>query len=519
MIALLSIDGMAGGVALSLLFAGTAMVLQTRERHRWALLALSIAALVLRITAAFLDPFLNDWDEVFHAIVAKNMMAHPLTPMLYTETAMPLDGTWSRAHFWLHKPPFFLWQMAISLKIFGLHVWAVRLPSVLWTTLLVPVVWRMGCLLRDQWTGFVAATLATFAYLLQELASGALNTDHNDAIFIATVACSWWAWLEFVRSPTWRWAAVAGLFAACAVFTKWYIGLSVFVPWGLWVLNGKFKPERVKGLLVAGGVMLLPVLAWIAHMVRWFPVEAAHEWSYKAEHFGTAMDGHRGTAMFHLDVIADLVPPFAWWIVLPAVAWLVWQTKLAAHRIFVVSLVVAIHIFFMLAQTKMVCYTMVLFPLYAIAIGNALRSICEALPWERYRQPLLVLATMALAYFTLDPERTQARHSIEPSPLADHRWRKQALEVMHDIPQLQQFVSTAGKPVVFNMRMNHHLRYMFTTGIEAWAKLPSSEDVARLRAKGYTVFVLQDGAPQTSLPAGTRMVPDSVFAISHDMRL
>lgn len=480
---------------------------------------LTLAALTLRLLAAFLDPFLNDWDEVFHAIVGKNMIEDPLAPMLYKETAMPLDASWSRQHYWLHKPPFFLWQMALSLKIFGLHAWAVRIPSALWMAALVPVAWRMGCLLRDQWTGFVAAVLVAFAYLPQELTSGALNTDHNDAIFIATVTCSWWAWLEFVRSPTRKWAAVAGLFAACAVLTKWYIGASVFLPWGLWVVYGKFKGERVKGLLVASGVMLLPVLAWIAHMVRWFPVEAVHEWSYKAEHFGTAMDGHRGTAMFHLDVIADLVTPFTWWIVLPALAWLVWQTKLAAHRILIASLVVAVHAFFMLAQTKMMCYTMVLFPLYAIAIGNALRSICEALPSERYRQPFLVLATMALAYFTLDPERIRARHSVEPSPLADHRWRIQAWEVVRDIPRLQQFVSAAGKPVVFNMHMNHHLRFMFATGIEAWAKMPSSEDVARLGAKGYTVFVLQDGASAASMPAGTLMVPDSVFAISRSVRL
>ncbi|MBK7556594.1 MAG: glycosyltransferase family 39 protein [Flavobacteriales bacterium] len=508
-----------GLIAATVLLAIVAAVQQWKSRPRLAILLLTLAAFLLRLLAAFLDPFLNDWDEVFHAVVAKNMMTDPLTPMLYKETAMPLTSSWSQQHFWLHKPPFFLWQIALSLKLFGLQVWAVRIPSVLWMTALVPVIWRLGNLLRDERTGFVAAFLAAFAFLPQELTSGALNTDHNDAVFIAVVACSWWTWLEFVRSPHWKWALLTGLFAACAVLTKWYIGACVFLPWGLWVLQGKFAWARLKGLLLAASVMLLPVLAWVLHITNWFPAEAAYEWTFKARHFADPIDGHRGTWTYHFDIIGKVIPPLTLWVLLPALAWLFWRTGRAAERIFIASLVIAIHAFFMVAQTKMLCYTMVLFPLYVIAMGHAIVSIAEQLPWKNVRVPATMAASIVLASFMFGYDRVSARHSTEVTEKGDPKWRRQNIEVMRDLPRLQRFVSQEAKAVLFNMHQNHHLRFMFSTGIETWAWPPSPEDVARLNAKGYTVFVLQDGADPSTMPVNTRMVPDSVFAISREVRL
>jgi len=49
-----------------------------------------MGALGVRIFAAMLDPFLNTWDEQFHALVAKNMMANPFKPMLYAESHFAL---------------------------------------------------------------------------------------------------------------------------------------------------------------------------------------------------------------------------------------------------------------------------------------------------------------------------------------------------------------------------------------------------------------------------------------------
>ena len=112
-----------------------AVVLRKREKPGLALLLLTLAASGLRLFAATLDPFLNQWDECFHAVVAHNMIADPFTPVLHAEGAMPVTGHWMQAHVWLHKPPFFLWQMAASVQLFGAEPWVVRIPSVLWLRL------------------------------------------------------------------------------------------------------------------------------------------------------------------------------------------------------------------------------------------------------------------------------------------------------------------------------------------------------------------------------------------------
>ena len=65
-----------------------ALVLAAAHKERPALVLLLLGAAALRVAMISLDPFLHDWDERFHACVAKNMMQHPFQPMLH---ATPLS--------------------------------------------------------------------------------------------------------------------------------------------------------------------------------------------------------------------------------------------------------------------------------------------------------------------------------------------------------------------------------------------------------------------------------------------
>ena len=193
---------------------------------------LFISALTLFIFAALLDPFLNIWDERFHALVAKNLLNHPLLPTLYDNpvVSMPYDR-WDRSIIWLHKQPFFLWQIAISYKIFGVNEFAVRFPSIILGSLLVPVCYRSGKILVNRNTGYYAAFFVASSYYLIELISGRHMVDHNDAVFFFYVSASIWAWLEFVVSGKKYWMVLTGLFSGFAVLTKWLVGLVVYSGW------------------------------------------------------------------------------------------------------------------------------------------------------------------------------------------------------------------------------------------------------------------------------------------------
>src|SRR5688572_20890086 len=85
-----------------------------------SLIVLTVGGFLLRLLMTHTDPFLYDWDEQYHALVARNLTEHPGTPMLYKNPLLPVDITrWADNHIWLHKPPLFLWLIAISVEIFG----------------------------------------------------------------------------------------------------------------------------------------------------------------------------------------------------------------------------------------------------------------------------------------------------------------------------------------------------------------------------------------------------------------
>ena len=109
-----------------------------QSKIKISLLLLFVASLCLRLFFVYTDNYLHDWDERFHALVAKNMMEYPFQPMLRVNPVLDYDYTaWCCNHIWLHKQPFFLWQMALSMKIFGVNTFALRLPSAIMGALLI----------------------------------------------------------------------------------------------------------------------------------------------------------------------------------------------------------------------------------------------------------------------------------------------------------------------------------------------------------------------------------------------
>ena len=56
------------------------------------LILLLVGGLLLRVRLSA-DIGLHKWDERFHALVAKNVIADPLEPTLYSHPALPYDYT------------------------------------------------------------------------------------------------------------------------------------------------------------------------------------------------------------------------------------------------------------------------------------------------------------------------------------------------------------------------------------------------------------------------------------------
>lgn len=151
-----------------------------------------ILGIFVRVLVALEDPFLHDWDERYHALVARNMVTNPLKPMLYKTMFGDYDFTaWCCNHIWLHKQPLFLWQIAMSLKLFGTSTFTLRLPSIIMGSLMILLVYRITHIVNNnKSTAFIVSLLMCFSYYQFNLISGRKGMDHNDIAFTFYVLCS-----------------------------------------------------------------------------------------------------------------------------------------------------------------------------------------------------------------------------------------------------------------------------------------------------------------------------------------
>lgn len=493
------------GVGCALL-AGLSAATWLRGRATPAVLLLMGAAVLLRLLLASLDPFLHDWDERFHAAVACNMVADPLRPALRPVPWLPYDyKAWSRNYIWLHKQPLFLWQMALSLKIFGSNTLALRLPSVLLSTALLWPVYRLGSLVFNSLlTGYLGAVLVAFAYYQLEMVSGALGMDHNDVAFLSYVTASIWAWYEYrARRPSVGWLALTGLLAGAAVLCKWLPGLLVYAGWGLDLLlrarQQRPLPELAR-LLAALAVTVAVVLPWQLYSAAHFPLESAYEQAYNARHFTEVLEEHSEPWYFHVR-LGPIHYGLLVFAILPGAVLAVRQ-RAAWPLLAMIGLVYG---FFTLAATKMYSYTYVVSPLLlllaALALAQAGQYAAPRLV-GRTRRRLLLASTGLLILVVLDlrPWGIVKFHELEQSygvlsgPL--HRTTREANATAYR--QLVQQVPVG--TVVFNVPTGDEQAALFFSGRSAYSGLPTEADVRRLRAQGVALATYPAPAGQALPP-------------------
>ena len=154
-------------------------------KSNFSLFFLVLGSAVLRIFMAHLDPFLNMWDEQYHALVAKNLTLNPFVPTLYNPPMLNENSlSWVGSHIWLHKQPLFLWQIALCIKILGASVYAIRVPAIIMSSILTIIVFRVGKILVNENCGYYSALFFAVNPFILELVSGYVFTEHNDIAFL-----------------------------------------------------------------------------------------------------------------------------------------------------------------------------------------------------------------------------------------------------------------------------------------------------------------------------------------------
>ena len=501
-------------LAATTLLTGFSLVAWQQGNYGRALLLLMAAAFALRLLMAGLDPFLHDWDERYHAIVARNLMSEPFRPRLHPAPLLPYDyKAWCCNYIWLHKQPLFMWQMALSMKLFGVSAFTLRLPSVLLSTLLLYPVYRLGALLFNRDSGYLAAFLVMFAFYQLEQVSGLIGMDHNDVAFMCYVTASVWAYAEYRASEQpWRWAVAVGVLAGAAVLCKWLVGLVVFAVWGLSLLLDPARRRKMSEygrLIAAGTVAALVFLPWQLYTAWRFPSESSYERIYNARHFSEVLENQANPWYYHF----KLMPIHYGLVALLIGLGIGLALRLHRDRPWGPTLAVVgiIYLFFTLAATRMYSYVYVVSPLLLVFGGLALAHGQHWLAARvRHPAPWLMVGALAVVLISARPWGIVTAHFLEGSyglhqvPL--NREVRTANAMLYQ--QLAQDVPA--DYTIFNAPSGSEVEVMFYSGRNAYSWLPPEADMRRLSAAG-TRFAFFPSFGNQGLPTFAPSLPGSIM--------
>lgn len=205
---------------------------------------------------------LHEWDEAVYSVRALAILQHG---QWLDQTAGSIGGLWSSAH-----PPFVLWMMALSSKLFGLGEWSLRLPSALCGIGCAIALYFMARMLgrgRD-----LSPVTAVGLVLLPYFTRFARMAQLDAPVLFWSLLCLLFFWMAGNRNGAWFVASgVAlgiGLLAKIAVALFAPLSLAAFLV--LQLLRRDAGRERVArvagGLLVTLGVGILVAAPWFTAM-------------------------------------------------------------------------------------------------------------------------------------------------------------------------------------------------------------------------------------------------------------
>lgn len=427
------------------------------------------------------DFFLHAWDERYHALVAKNLIDHPLTPMLYKNPILPYDyKNWVGNHIWVHKQPLTLWLISASLKIFGVNEIAVRIPSIIMSSIAIFLTFKIGCYFFNEKVGIFAAFLFSVNGLIIELTAGRVATDHIDITFMFFILLSIFLITKFIKQKSIFFTILIGLSVGAAILTKWLIGLIVLPIWFLLVLGN--KSFNIRTIVAHFSLLLFTIvivaLPWQLYIFKKFPLEAAYELNFNLRHFTEVLEGRSGSVFYFINKIRI---NYGELIYLPLL-WFIWTTikssnnykKLALCVWFFVPLII-----FSLAKTKMQGYLLFTAPALFV-ITSAF--FFELQDYRTLHKPRWFFNLILILIIVLP-----IRYAIERMKPFQNRDRNPKWVV--ELKELNKKNIKNG--ILFNYE--NPIEAMFYTDLVVYSSLPSKEKIAELINEGYQIIINDNG--------------------------
>lgn len=472
-------------VILLLIFCAAGYYLSWRyylkDNFRTAVLLIMVCGLFLRIYTSSSELYLHSWDERYHALVAKNLIQHPLVPSLYDNPVLPYDFRgWTSNHIWLHKQPLPLWAMAASMWLFGVNEIALRFPSIIISTLGIWITFMLGSYFFNRKTGYLAALFFSLNGLIIEITSGRVATDHIDVFFMFFIQLSILFSILFAKKRKIIFNVLAGISIGAAILCKWLPALIVVPVWLLVLIESRnFRlKEIILHLVVLLAVCTLVFLPWQLYIFSIFPAEAGWEASFNVKHITQVLEGNTGSFFYFLDKIRvnynDL-------IYLP-LGWFIWETfsDLNNAKRLALSIWVVIPIlFFSFAKTKMQAYILFVSPALFIITAEFFFTLNDYQKQSKYKWLISIVLFLLIAL--------PVRYSFER--IKPFSKGNRCPVWVTDLRKLNE--RRISKGILLNY--DNPIEAMFYTNLTAYQYIPDRSKISELLKAGYTVIINDNG--------------------------
>jgi 4-amino-4-deoxy-L-arabinose transferase len=462
------------GAGLCLFFA---LKFYKRNEYKKALYLIVILGLILRLFVAS-DLFLHEWDEKYHALVAKNLISHPFVPTLYDKPVLNYDyKDWCANHIWLHKPPASLWLLAFSTKLFGINEIALRLPSIILSTIVIFFIFFIGKSVFNEKVGILACFFWAINGFLIALAGGKIAADHVDTIFIFFITFGIFLSFYYLNKRSVIILLSVGAVTGLAVLTKWLTGLLIIPIFFILLLDkDKFRNAVLKSL-VACVVALIIFLPWQLYIHKAFPQEAAWEDSYNNRHIFEAVDGHSGTVFFHL---VRMPRYFGELIFIPLIFFFYMLKKRKSDlKMLAVSVwLILPYLFFSLVVTKGATYIMISSPAVFLILAYFCWYLIDNLNLFKHKKliiALIILLILLPIRYSLERIKPFKNYDKNPVRVKELRALNNRIEDKNS--------------VLFNVKQP--IEAMFYTPFTAYSFMPTQRQIRHVHEKGYKVVILK----------------------------
>ena len=305
---------------------------------------------------------LTDRDEGSNAEAAREMVASGdwLTPTL--------NGSPRFA-----KPILIYWLISGSYLAFGVSEFTARLPSALFGTLLVLMLYAFASRIFGPTVGLRAALMLLLNF--EVLAIGRMVLTDMALVFFTTfsIFCFFLAMQGVGRTKRWYWGFYIGM--ALATLTKGPVGVLIpllaVIPYLLFTRRWR-EVARECRLLPGAAVFLLIAAPWYAAMFLLHGTDyAASARGDTLTRFSSVIGGHGGTILFYIPIL--FLGFFPWSGFLPAA--LVQALRKSdegpqrAVQFLCAVWVLGVFIFFTLSSTRLPHYIAPLFPAAALLVA------------------------------------------------------------------------------------------------------------------------------------------------------